>query len=332
VRIITVFMAKIIITGAAGFIGFHLAQKLLEHNHQIIAIDNLNDYYDISLKQARLEKLERHNNFTFYKADISDKDQIFDIFKRHKDAKYLFNLAAQAGVRYSIESPFSYIKSNVDGLSVILEGIRNILNLKHLIFASSSSVYGNNKKVPFSIEDRVDEPVSLYAATKKSGEMLCHSYANLYQIPTTALRFFTVYGPFGRPDMAYFSFTKNIIEEKTIKLFNNGNLSRDFTYIDDIIAGLLAVMEKHPSGETPYKLYNLGNNNPVELKHFIEILESHIGKKAKTEMLPMQKGDVYQTYADITQSSADFGYSPKTSIEEGLSEFVKWYKEYYKVT
>lgn len=319
----------IIITGSAGFIGFHLCKKLLEQGEKVIGIDNINNYYDINLKRARLDILEKEPNFTFYKADIAKPNDISQIFKKYSAAKIVVHLAAQAGVRYSLENPFTYVESNLTGQVSVFEAARNNLNnLENLIYASSSSVYGNQEKTPFSIEDRTDSPISLYAATKKSGEMIANYYAQTLKIPTTGLRFFTVYGTYGRPDMAYFSFTKNIIENKPIKLFNSGNLKRDFTYVDDIIAGIISSISKKTLQN---KIYNLGNNKPIEVKYFVSVLENLIGKKAIIENEIMQKGDVYQTFADISQSTAELGFEPKIKIEDGLKNFVDWYRIFYKV-
>ena len=319
----------IIITGSAGFIGFHLSKKLLEQGEKVIGIDNINNYYDVNLKRARLDILEQNPNFTFYKADISKPNDISQIFKKHSSAKTLIHLAAQAGVRYSLENPFAYVESNLTGQVTIFEDAKNNLKeLEHIIYASSSSVYGNNEKTPFSVSDRTDDPISLYAATKKSGELIANYYSNTFKIPTTGLRFFTVYGPYGRPDMAYFSFTKNILEGQTIKLFNNGDLKRDFTFVDDIVAGIVSCISNKPEF---HKIYNLGNNKPVELKYFVSTLEKLLGKKAVIENLPMQTGDVYQTFADIDNTAKNLGFKPKTSIEDGLEKFVRWYKDYYKV-
>jgi len=324
------------LTGAAGFIGFHLAQKLLNQGHNVIGFDNMNDYYDVSLKQKRLGLLKRNNNFTFIRGDLIDKDILNEIFVKYRP-QIVVNLAAQAGVRYSIVNPQAYIDSNIVGFYNILEACRHYL-VKHLVFASSSSVYGNNKKVPYSVEDKVDNPVSLYAATKKSNELMAHAYSALYKIPTTGLRFFTVYGPWGRPDMAYFSFTKRMVAGEKIQLFNHGNLKRDFTYIDDVVEGVIKVMAKPPA-ETedgaPYKIYNIGNNRPENLLYFVDTLEKHllaeglISKPVEREFLPMQKGDVYQTYADVSDLEKDFGFRPKTTLDEGLLKFVKWYKDFY---
>ena len=329
-------MNSILLTGAAGFIGFHLAQKLLNQGHNVIGFDNLNDYYDVSLKHKRLELLKRYDNFTFIKGDLADKDIINELFGKYHP-QVVVNLAAQAGVRYSIVNPQAYIDSNIVGFYNILEACRHF-PVKHLVFASSSSVYGNNKKVPYSVEDKVDNPVSLYAATKKSNELMAHAYSVLYKIPSTGLRFFTVYGPWGRPDMAYFSFTKKMVAGEKIQLFNYGDLKRDFTYIDDVVEGIINVMAKPPA-ETedgaPYKIYNIGNNSPENLLYFVDTLEKHllveglISKPAEREFLPMQKGDVYQTYADVIDLEKDFDFKPNTSLDKGLLKFVKWYKDFY---
>lgn len=318
---------KILITGCAGFIGYHLAKSLLNKDNSVIGIDNLNNYYDVHLKENRLEQLKVFNNFQFVKADIADEKAVNLLFAENK-FDIVVNLAAQAGVRYSIDNPRSYISSNIIGFFNILEACR-YNPVKHLVFASSSSVYGNQNKIPFTVIDNVDHPISLYAATKKSNELMAFTYAHLYKIPLTGLRFFTVYGPWGRPDMAYFSFTNKIYADESIKIFNNGDMLRDFTYIDDIVHGIELVIDKAPKGEDPYKIYNIGNNKPERLMYFIETLENAIGKKAKKEFLPMQPGDVYQTYADISELEKDFGFKPKTSIEDGLKKFADWYKEYY---
>ena len=332
---------KVLVTGAAGFIGAFLCKKLLETtNSQIVGVDNLNDYYDVSLKEARLKMLE-NKNFTFIKGDISDKAFIDNLFKEYK-FDIVVNLAAQAGVRYSIDHPNIYIQSNIIGFYNILEACR-YNPVKHLVYASSSSVYGSNEKVPYSVEDKVDNPVSLYAATKKSDELLAHAYSKLYNIPTTGLRFFTVYGPMGRPDMAYFSFTNKLIEGETIEIFNYGNCKRDFTYIDDIVEGIIRVMNKAPEkkyGEDglpipPYKLYNIGNNHPENLLDFVNILAEELinagvlpkdfNIKGHMKLVPMQKGDVPITYADTSALEKDFGYKPSTSLREGLRQFAEWY-------
>ena len=334
---------KLLITGAAGFIGFHLSKKLLEEDYQVIGIDNLNDYYDPGLKKARLEILGSHNNFCFHKVDLKDKAEVDSIFETYKPT-YVINLAAQAGVRYSIENPYAYVDSNLIGFMNILEACRNY-PVKHLIYASSSSVYGGNKVAPFSTNHNVDHPVSLYAATKKSNELMAHTYSHLYGIPTTGLRFFTVYGPWGRPDMAYFSFTRDIIAGKPIKVFNHGKMERDFTYIDDIIEGILRLIDKIPAANkdwdetkddistsfAPYKIYNIGNNQPVSLMRFINILEEKIGKEAEKIYMDMQPGDVLRTYADVSDLEKDLGFKPSTSLEQGLAEFVRWYKDYYNI-
>lgn len=334
---------KILITGAAGFIGFHLSKLLLDNDYEVIGIDNLNDYYDPNLKKDRLEILGKNNNFIFHKIDLKDKTEVDKTFETYKP-DYVINLAAQAGVRYSLKNPYAYVDSNLIGFMNILEACRNY-PVKHLIYASSSSVYGGNKVVPFSTSHNVDHPVSLYAATKKSNELMAHTYSHLYKIPTTGLRFFTVYGPWGRPDMAYFSFTKNIIEGKPIKVFNYGNMERDFTYIDDIVEGVYKLLDVIPKpnpdwDETkddistsfaPYKIYNIGNNQPVQLMKFINILEEKIGKKAEKIYMDMQPGDVLRTYADVSDLEKDIGFKPSTSIEEGLEKFVAWYKDYYNI-
>lgn len=334
---------KIIITGAAGFIGFHLSKKLLQEDFNIIGIDNLNDYYDPKLKRARLEILEEYNNFSFSKVDLKDKESVDNIFELCKPT-HVINLAAQAGVRYSIENPYAYLDSNIIGFMNVLEACRKY-PVEHLIYASSSSVYGGNKVVPFSTNHNVDHPVSLYAATKKSNELMAHTYSHLYGIPTTGLRFFTVYGPYGRPDMAYFSFTKNIIAGKPIKVFNHGKMERDFTYIDDVVEGIVKLIDKVPAANkewdersddlstsfAPYKIYNIGNNNPVKLMHFINVLETAIGKEAKKIYMEMQPGDVLRTYADVSELERDINFRPSTSIEVGLQKFVDWYKKYYRI-
>lgn len=334
---------RILITGVSGFIGFHLSQKLLKEGFQIIGIDNFNDYYDPSLKRARFEILSKYDNFIFYKVDIKDSYEVNNIFKIY-NPKYVVNLAAQAGVRYSIDNPYAYIDSNIIGFINILEACRNY-PVEHLLYASSSSVYGGNRTVPFSTNHNVDHPVSLYAATKKSNELMAHTYSHLYGIPTTGLRFFTVYGPYGRPDMAYFSFTKNIFDGNPIKVFNNGNMERDFTYIDDIVEGIQKLIQKPPIANkewnennngistsfAPYKIYNIGNNRPVKLMKFINTLEFLVGKEVKKIYMDMQLGDVLMTYADVSDLERDIEFKPSTGIEEGLRKFIEWYEEYYKV-
>jgi UDP-glucuronate 4-epimerase len=335
-------MKKILVTGAAGFIGFHLCKSLLSRDNLVVGLDNLNDYYDVDLKKARLAMLENENNFRFVKTALQDKEGVLNLFRTEKfDAAV--NLAAQAGVRYSLVNPYSYIDSNIYGFLNILEGCRHN-NVGHLVFASSSSVYGANTKMPFSVHHNVDHPVSLYAATKKANELMAHAYSSLYKIPCTGLRFFTVYGPWGRPDMAYFLFTKAILAGKPIDVFNYGKMQRDFTYIDDITEGVIRVMDKIPesslkwSGDNPdpaasyapYKLYNIGNNNPVELMRLIEVIEDCLGRKAEKNLLPIQAGDVPATYADVDDLINDAGFKPETPIEEGIRRFVQWYVEYYK--
>ncbi|MBM7685777.1 NAD-dependent epimerase [Defluviitalea raffinosedens] len=334
---------KILITGAVGFIGFHLSKRLLNESYQIIGIDNLNNYYDLSLKQSRLEKLVKYNNFSFYKLDIKDKKIVDNVFKTHNPI-YVIHLAAQAGVRYSLDNPYAYVDSNLIGFMNILEACRNY-PVKHLIYASSSSVYGGNKVIPFSTNHNVDHPVSLYAATKKANELMAHTYSHLYGIPTTGLRFFTVYGPWGRPDMAYFSFTKDILAGRPIKVFNHGKMERDFTYIDDIVEGIVKLIDKIPitnnewdeskdgisTSFAPYKIYNIGNNNPVSLMRFINALESALGKEAKKIYMDMQPGDVLKTYADVSDLERDINFKPSTTIEDGLKKFVDWYISYYKI-
>jgi UDP-glucuronate 4-epimerase len=321
-----------LVTGGAGFISFHLSKKLLEYGFSVIGFDNLNDYYDVNLKYSRLEILRGYENFSFIKGDLANKEGVKEVFNTyHPDI--VVNLGAQAGVRYSIENPDAYIQSNVIGFFNILEACR-YNKVEHLVYASSSSVYGANKKIPFSTEDKVDKPVSLYAATKKSNELMAYTYSHLYTIPATGLRFFTVYGPYGRPDMAYYSFTKAILEGKPIKVFNNGDMYRDFTYIDDIVTGIVNILPNPPRKDengAPYKLYNIGNNRPEKLMDFIQTLEQCLGKEAIKEYYPMQPGDVYQTYADVTDLMNDFDFKPDTPISVGLAKFVEWYQEYYKV-
>lgn len=322
----------ILITGAAGFIGFHLAKRLLAKGEHIVGIDNLNDYYDPNLKLARLDILKQYAKFTFIKGDIADKPTVEKLFADY-NPQIVVNLAAQAGVCYSIDHPDCYIQSNTVGFFNILEACRHNA-VKHLLYASSSSVYGNQEKTPFSTTDNVDNPISLYAATKKSNELMAHTYSHLYGIPSTGLRFFTVYGPYGRPDMAYFGFTNKIVRGDTIKVFNHGDMRRDFTYIDDIVTGIENIINKQPVNNTkgvPYKVYNIGNNKPMRLTHFIETIEKELGIVAKKEFLPMQPGDVYQTFADVDELQRDFGFKPDTSIEQGIAKFISWYKGYYKV-
>ena len=335
---------KILVTGAAGFIGFHLSQRLLERGDEVVGLDNLNDYYDVNLKRARLSQLEGQPKFRFVKLDLADRAGIAQLFAREK-LQRVVNLAAQAGVRYSIENPHAYVDSNVVGFVNLLEGCRHHA-VEHLVFASSSSVYRLNTKMPFSVHHNVDHPISLYAATKKANELMAHTYAHLYGLPTTGLRFFTVYGPWGRPDMALFKFTKAIVEEQPIDVYNRGQMQRDFTYIDDIVEGVGRVLDKTAAPNTawsgdapepstspaPYRLYNIGNNSPVELMHYIETLEKMLGKTAQKNMLPMQAGDVPATYADVDDLEQAVGFKPRTSIEEGIGRFVDWYKRYHGLT
>lgn len=321
-----------LITGGAGFIGFHLSKRLLEQGASVIGFDNMNDYYEVSLKEARLSILQKYERFTFVKGDLADKAAVFAVFETQKP-QIVVNLGAQAGVRYSIDNPDAYVSSNLVGFFNILEACRHF-GTEHLVFASSSSVYGGNDKVPFSTEDKVDGPVSLYAATKKSNELMAHAYSKLYGYPVTGLRFFTVYGPMGRPDMAYFKFAKKIVNGEPIQIYNNGDMLRDFTYIDDIVTGVYNILCNPPAVDekgVAYKVYNIGNNQPVRLMDFIATLEKCLGKEAVKEYYPMQPGDVYQTYADVSALMQDFGFRPDTSIETGLTAFVKWFKEYYHV-
>lgn len=337
-------MKKILVTGAAGFIGYHLSQKLIAEGSYVIGLDNLNDYYDVHLKKARLDQLLQHDKaFEFHKINLQDNDSVQELFRNTKP-DVVVNLAAQAGVRYSLENPHAYADSNLTGFLNILEGCRHH-DVGHLVYASSSSVYGANTNMPFSVNHNVDHPLSLYAATKKANELMAHSYSHLYGLPTTGLRFFTVYGPWGRPDMALFIFTKAILEGKPIQLFNNGNMERDFTYVDDIVESLARLIDTVPqgnpdwSGDTPdpatsfapYSLYNIGNNSPVQLKRFVEVLEDAIGRKAIKEYLPMQPGDVPATFADVDALVRDVDFKPATPIEVGVERFVKWYRKFYGV-
>ncbi len=326
----------ILVTGAAGFIGFHLTRALLVTGKKVLGIDNLNDYYDLQLKKDRLKILESFDCFDFRHMNLANRQGMASLFLEN-NFEIVVNLAAQAGVRYSIENPAAYVDSNLTGFANILEGCRQTA-VGHLVYASSSSVYGANRKMPFSVKDSVDHPVSLYAATKKSNELMAHAYSHLYQLPVTGLRFFTVYGPWGRPDMAYFKFVKAILAETPIDVYNHGRMKRDFTYIDDIVEGVLRVLELAPEPNqnvynagtsAPFALYNIGNNHPVELGDFIEILEMLLGKKALRNMMPMQSGDVPATYADITELTARTGFTPRTTLKDGLEKFVEWYRGYY---
>lgn len=335
---------KILITGTAGFIGSQLAQYLLARGDEVIGIDNLNSYYDVSLKEARLATLSHHKGFTQIKASLEDRDAIAEIFAKYKPQRVV-NLAAQAGVRYSITNPQAYIDSNLVGFGNILEACRHH-TVEHLVYASSSSVYGANTSMPFSVHDNVDHPLSLYAATKKANELMAHTYSHLFNLPTTGLRFFTVYGPWGRPDMSLFSFTQKILEGNPIDVFNYGKHQRDFTYIDDIVEGVVRTLDKvaapnsnwngdspdSATSKAPYRIYNIGNHQPVELLHFIEVLEDCLGKKAEKNMLPMQPGDVLATYADVEDLIQDVDYQPKTPIEKGVAQFVEWYRSYYQIS
>ena len=336
-------MQKIMVTGAAGFIGSHLSTRLLDRGDEVIGLDNLNDYYDVNLKLDRLKRLEGRDGFRFVKAELSDRNTLERLFTEER-FDVVVNLAAQAGVRYSLKNPHAYIDSNIVGFMNILEGCRHH-GVKHLVYASSSSVYGANTKMPFSIHHNVDHPVSLYAATKKANELMAHTYSSLYGLPTTGLRFFTVYGPWGRPDMALFLFTKAILEGRPIDVFNHGKMQRDFTYIDDIVEGVVRVTDRIPepnstwSGDrpdpgtsyAPYRIYNIGNNNPVELMTFIETIERCLGKTAEKNLLPIQAGDVPATYADVDDLMNDVGFKPATSIEDGIARFVAWYRDYFRV-
>jgi UDP-glucuronate 4-epimerase len=333
---------KLIITGSAGFVGFSLCIKLLKSSYDIIGIDNHNNYYDPKLKETRFNKLIKYSNYQHYRIDLSDQESLEKVFKEHRP-EIVINLAAQAGVRYSIINPLAYINSNVVGFANILENCRHY-NVNHLIYASTSSVYGANTKLPFSEHDSANHPLSIYAVTKKSNELMSHSYSHLYGLPTTGLRFFTVYGPWGRPDMALFKFTKDILDEKPIEVFNNGQHTRDFTYVDDIVNGIIKVLEKPAkpnlqwnsnqpdpaTSKAPWRIYNIGNNKPIELMKYINILENALGKKAIINFLPLQPGDISNTYADISALKENFNYTPSTPVTEGVNNFVNWYKEYYK--
>jgi len=335
-------MRKILVTGAAGFIGFHLSRRLLERGDEVAGVDNLNPYYDVTLKEARLSLLEKNDAFRFIRADIADRKAMAALFEAER-FDIVVNLAAQAGVRYSLENPHVYVESNLVGFTNVLEGCRH-RHVQHLVFASSSSVYGANTRMPFSVHDNVDHPLSLYAATKKANELMAHTYASLYGLPCTGLRFFTVYGPWGRPDMALFLFTRAILEGRPIDVFNEGRMERDFTYIDDIVEGVSRIMERIPAPDAswngarpdpsisfaPYRIYNIGNNQPVNLMDFIAILEGRLVRKAKKRFLPMQAGDVPATFADVDDLMADADFKPATPIEEGIGRFVAWYRDYYR--
>jgi UDP-glucuronate 4-epimerase len=321
-----------LVTGAAGFIGSHVCQRLLQRGESVIGVDTVNDYYDPTLKEARLERLTGKPGFQFYRTDIADHHAVKDLAARHPDITHIIHLAAQAGVRYSLVNPYAYTHSNIEGQIVMLEMARHLKACQHFVYASSSSVYGANKKLPFAVEDRVDNPVSLYAATKKACELMAHSYSHLYSIPTTGLRFFTVYGPWGRPDMSAFLFVKAILAGKPINVFNNGDMRRDFTYIDDIVGGVVAVSDHTPSGDgPPYRVYNIGNHRSEPLMRMIGLIEESLGKKAEIIFEPMQPGDVKETFADIEALRRDVGFEPSTSIDEGIPRFVRWYREFYGV-
>jgi len=337
---------KILVTGAAGFIGYHLCEALLKRGFEVLGLDNLNDYYSVDLKFDRLKQLgiartdaeifdemcssaKHTDTFSFVRMNLEDRKALPRLFKK-QNIEVVCNLAAQAGVRYSIENPETYIDSNIVGFLNLLECCRNF-KIKHLVYASSSSVYGLNEKIPFSTEDNVDHPISLYAASKKSNELMAHTYSHLFDIPTTGLRFFTVYGPWGRPDMAIFLFTDAIVNDRPIKVFNHGKMERDFTYVDDIVEGVARILEKPVTNRKRYQIYNIGNNNAVQLSEFIEAIEHHIGKKAEKEMLPMQPGDVERTWANVDALIADYDYRPDTKVNEGIKNFVEWYKEYFKI-
>jgi UDP-glucuronate 4-epimerase len=334
---------KILVTGAAGFIGFHVAQRLLLSGREVVGLDSLNDYYDPKLKEARLDILKRQSNFTFVKQDLADRGSTKSLFAQHRFPAVI-HLAAQAGVRYSLQNPHAYIDANIEGFINVLEGCRHN-GCRHLLFASSSSVYGANTKMPFSVQDNVDHPISLYAASKKANELMAHAYSHLYRVPATGLRFFTVYGPWYRPDMALFIFAKAIVSGTPIKLFNHGNMRRDFTYIDDVVEAVVRLMDRPPQGNpqwsgarpdpatspAPWKIYNIGNHRPEELLHVVSLLEKEFGSTAIKEMLPMQPGDVPATYADIEDLARDVGFNPATTIEEGIGHFAKWFREYRKI-
>jgi len=334
---------RVLVTGAAGFIGSALSLRLLARGDEVLGVDNLNDYYDVTLKQARLDRLTPHPNFTFAKVSLEDRPALEKAFRDFRPGRVV-NLAAQAGVRYSIENPYAYVESNLVGFINLLEACRHG-KVEHLVYASSSSVYGANRKLPFSVQDSVDHPVSLYAATKKANELMAHTYSHLYNLPTTGLRFFTVYGPWGRPDMALFLFTRKILAGEPIDVFNHGHHTRDFTYVDDIVEGVIRTLDRVPSPDpnydpvhpnaasssAPYRLYNIGNSHPVQLSRYIEVLEECLGRKAEKNLLPLQPGDVPDTSADVTELAHDTGYKPATSVDEGVRKFVEWYRDYYSV-
>jgi UDP-glucuronate 4-epimerase len=324
----------VLVTGVAGFIGYHVAEALLGRGQTVVGIDNLSDYYEVSLKEARLARLDGRPGFSFRRLDIADRDAVSALFAEEREIDRVVHLAAQAGVRYSLINPYVYLRSNIDGHVVLLEAARRLPRLLHFVYASSSSVYGGNREMPFSVADRTDHPVSLYGATKKAIEVISESYAAMYGLPLTALRFFTVYGPWGRPDMAYFSFTRKILAGEPIPVFNHGDMRRDFTFIDDIVGGVVNCLDRPPAGEgeTPrHRIYNLGNHRPESLLDFIATLEAALGRKATVELLPLQPGDVKETYADIEASSRDLDFAPRTSIADGIPRFVAWYRGHYGV-
>jgi UDP-glucuronate 4-epimerase len=323
---------SILVTGAAGFIGYHVAEALLARGEEVIGVDNVNDYYDVALKEARLARLQAHNGFSFERADISDDGAMVMLARHAENVTGVVHLAAQAGVRYSLLNPQAYVRANIVGHLNILEMCRGLEGLKHLVYASSSSVYGGNEKLPYAESDPVDRPVSLYAASKKSDELMSHTYSHLYRIPATGLRFFTVYGPWGRPDMACYLFTEAILRGETIHVFNHGDMRRDFTYIDDVVAGVLAALDRPPEAEDgtpPHRIYNIGNHRSETLMHFIGVIEQAVGQKAELKMAPMQPGDVKETYAYIEAARRDLGFEPSTPLEEGVPRFVAWYREYH---
>jgi len=320
---------SVLVTGAAGFIGFHVAKKLLQRGERVVGIDNLNHYYDVRLKEARLAKLNRYSEFSFARVDIVHRDNIFDLVEHQRDLRDIIHLAAQAGVRHSLHDPYSYIDANIMGTLVILEAARRIDGLRGLVYASSSSVYGKNEKQPFRVADPVNNPVSLYGASKRSCELIAEAYTHLYRLPATGLRFFTVYGPWGRPDMAAYLFTRAILAGEAIQVFNNGQMARDFTYIDDIVAGIIGAVDR-PSRPGEHRIYNLGNHRPERLLDFIAALERVLGQTARKQLLPMQPGDVEESYADIDTACRDLGFEPHTTIEQGIAAFVDWYKDYHK--
>jgi len=327
--------SAVLVTGAAGFIGFHTSLRLLKSGKTVVGIDNLNDYYDVTLKMDRVKELEKFDSFTFVKVEISDKAQMENLWSEHGPFKRVVHLAAQAGVRYSLENPYAYITSNCMGHVTVLEMCRHTEGFEHLVYASSSSVYGGNEKLPYSVEDNVDHPISLYAATKRADELISHSYAHLYDLPQTGMRFFTVYGPWGRPDMALFIFTKAICEGRKLPVFNHGKMKRDFTYVDDIIDGVLAALDTPPVREgkkAPCRVLNIGNTRSEDLMDFIRLIEQELGKKAELDLMPMQPGDIAETFADVEETTRLTGFRPKTTIREGVPKFVDWYKEYYNIS